>query len=179
MITWSYRVASKPPIYTNTGTSCYPLETPVQMPWCPLAIFRMTSRFMREANYCCLFMGFGAFQIHLWFWSAAPQHATLFHKRVVVAHVGRASLESNVTVHRKSLKMAETLWSCDSPTGISHKERTTGAVTDVCTGILITSLFLCRQKCWNPLNSQQYGKFNEYIIMQPLKIMTENIQDIL
>lgn len=63
----------------------------------------MTIKFMKEANYCRLFVGFGACQIPMRFWAAAPLQAQA-HTSVVAAHPGTAFLESNVTVHRKSLK---------------------------------------------------------------------------
>lgn len=44
-------------------------------------------------------MGFGECQITMWLWSAAPLNVKLSHKQVVVAHMGTAFLEINVTVH--------------------------------------------------------------------------------
>lgn len=63
----------------------------------------MTIRFMREANYCCLLMGFGVCQIPMGFWSAAPLDVKISHKPVEVAYIGTVFAGSNVTVHRKSL----------------------------------------------------------------------------
>lgn len=64
----------------------------------------MTIKFMKEADYCRLFMGFAACPIPTWFWPAAPLHAQA-HTPGVAVRPGTAFMESNVTVHRKSLKM--------------------------------------------------------------------------
>lgn len=94
---------------------------------------------------------------------SSSSRCKISHKAVEVADIGTVFAGSNETVHRKSFNPLVLGFS----TWMSQKE----CVTDVCTRILMTLLFLCSQKYCNPLNIQQYGKFNGYIIMQPLKIM--------